>query len=133
MSTLVVLDASAGVEIVLRTTRGEALLTSLESRDAVVIAPSHFLVEGASALRRLERSGEVERDRARFAIARLTQLVTPAALDDLIVDAWALRENLTVADALYVVLVRRTGAALMTTDERMLGAPGLEDLPVLRI
>jgi len=129
LSGLVVLDASAGVEIVLRTARGEDLL---ESRDAVVIAPSHFLVEGAGALRRLERSGEVKRDRARFAIARLTQLVTPAALDDLIVDAWALRDNLTIADALYVVLARRTGAALMTTDERMLGAPGLDDIPVVR-
>ncbi|MHB8246127.1 MAG: type II toxin-antitoxin system VapC family toxin [Acidimicrobiales bacterium] len=132
MSGLVVLDASAGVEIVLRTARGEALLGLLESREAVVIAPSHFLVEGASALRRLERSGEVRRGRARFAIARLTQLVTSAALDDLIVDAWALRDNLTVADALYVVLARRTGAALMTTDERMLGAPGLDDISVLR-
>lgn len=132
MSGLVVLDASAGVEIVLRTARGEDLLEVLESRDAVVIAPSHFLVEGAGALRRLERSGEVKRDRARFAIARLTQLVTPAALDDLIVDAWALRDNLTIADALYVVLARRTGAALMTTDERMLGAPGLDDIPVVR-
>lgn len=132
MSTLVVLDASAGVEIVLRTSRGEGLLALLESRDAVVTAPSHFLVEGASALRRLVSSEEVGPDRARFAVARLTQLVTLAALDDLIMDAWALRENLTIADAVYVVLARRTGAALMTTDERMLGAPGLDDIPVLR-
>ena len=132
MSTLVVLDASAGVEIVLRTTRGEALLARLESSDAVVIAPSHFVVEAAGALRRLERTGEVGRDRARFALARLTQLVTPAAADALIVDAWALRDNLTVADAVYVVLARRSGAALMSTDERMLRAPGLDDIPFLR-
>jgi predicted nucleic acid-binding protein len=132
LSELVVLDASAGIEIVLRTARGEGLLALLESRDALVIAPSHFLVEGAGALRRLERSGEVNQDRARFAIARLTQLVMPAALDDLIVEAWALRDNLTIADALYVVLARRTGAALMTTDDRMLGAPGLDDIPVVR-
>ena len=58
--------------------------------------------------------------------------MTPAALDDLIVDAWALRDNLTIADALYVVLARRTGAALMSIDERMLGAPGLDDVPVVR-
>ena len=58
-----------------------------------------------------------------FAVARLTQLVTLAALDDLIMDAWALRENLTIADAVYVVLARRTGAALMTTDERMFRRP----------
>ena len=92
MSGLVVLDASAGVEIVLRTARGEDLIAVLESRDVVVIAPSHFLVEGAGAL----------------------------------------RENLTIADALYVVLARRAGAALMIIDERMLGAPGLDDIPLLR-
>jgi predicted nucleic acid-binding protein len=132
LSSLVVLDASAGVEIVLRTDLGEALLAQLEARDAVVIAPSHFLVETTSALRRLERTGELERDRALFAVRRLAQLVTPAALDDLIVDAWGLRHNLTVADALYIVLTRRTGAALMSTDERMLGAPGLDDIELVR-
>lgn len=97
-----------------------------------VIAPSHFAVEAAGALRRLERAGEVSRDRARFALVRLTQLVTPAAVDELIVDAWALRDNLTVADAAYIVLARRSGAALMSTDERMLRAPGLDDIPFLR-
>ena len=131
MSNLVVLDASAGVEIVLRTTRGEALLARLESFDAVVIAPSHFAVEAAGALRRLEGAGEVGQDRARFALARLTQLVTAAAVDELIIDAWALRDNLTVADAVYVVLARRSGAALMSIDERMLRAPGLDDIRVL--
>ena len=85
-----------------------------------VITPLHFVVEAAGALRRLERTGEVGRDRTRFALARLTQLVTPAAADELIVGAWALRDNLTVADAVYVVLARRSGAALMSTDERML-------------
>jgi hypothetical protein len=67
-----------------------------------------------------------------IAVRRLAQLVTPAALDDLIVDAWGLRHNLTVADALYIVLTRRTGAALMSTDERMLGAPGLDDIELVR-
>lgn len=56
--------------------------------------------------------------------------MTPAAADELIVDAWALRDNLTVADAVYVVLARRSGAALMSTDERMLRAPGLDDIPL---
>lgn len=127
------LNASAGVEIVLRTPSRETLLAILEWCDALVIAPSHFLAEAAGALRRLERSGESwPKHRARFALARLTQLVTPAALDDLINDAWALRDNLTIADALYVVLARRANAALMTTDLRMLGAPGLSDIQVLR-
>jgi predicted nucleic acid-binding protein len=121
-------DASVGVEIILRTSRGEGLLALLESRDAVVIAPSHFFRRRGQRTSASGGSEEVGPDRARFAVARLTQLVTLATLDDLIMDALGAPGNLTIADAAYVVLAHRTGAALMTTDERMLGVPGLDDI-----
>ena len=40
-------------------------------------------------------------------------------------EAWRMRHNVTVADALYVVVARRLGVALVTGDKRLAGAPGL--------
>lgn len=39
---------------------------------------------------------------------------------------WELRHNLSAYDATYVALAEATGAtALLTTDSRLLGAPGI--------
>lgn len=50
----------------------------------------------------------------------------------MVVEAWALRHNLTPYDALYVVLARQLGATLVSTDERLKRAPNL-GLQVLRL
>lgn len=39
--------------------------------------------------------------------------------------AWALRQNLSFHDALYVALAAALGAPLVTADQRLSGAPGL--------
>jgi len=39
--------------------------------------------------------------------------------------AWALRQNVTFYDALYVALALALGTALLTADSRLAGAPGL--------
>lgn len=39
--------------------------------------------------------------------------------------AWALRQNLSFYDALYVALAAALGAPLVTADQRLSGAPGL--------
>jgi predicted nucleic acid-binding protein len=40
-------------------------------------------------------------------------------------EAWTLRDNVTVADALYVVLARHVGAELVTLDAKLAAAPSL--------
>jgi predicted nucleic acid-binding protein len=40
-------------------------------------------------------------------------------------EAWTMRHNVTVADALYVVIARRLDVALVTGDARLARAPGL--------
>lgn len=41
----------------------------------------------------------------------------------LIDEAWTLRSNLIVHDAVYVVLARHLGAPVLTGDRKMAGAP----------
>jgi predicted nucleic acid-binding protein len=39
---------------------------------------------------------------------------------------WSLRKNLTAYDAAYVALARLLGGTLVTRDEKLAGAPGLD-------
>jgi predicted nucleic acid-binding protein len=120
----VVLDASAAVELLLRTPAGSRVEAAL--RGYQVAVPAHFDVEVFSALGRLVRGGDlaeplvepilVELARAPFARYPLPPLLT---------NAWGLRHNLSLRDALYVALARGLGAALVTADARLAQAPAL--------
>ncbi len=74
----------------------------------------------------MELSGAVSEDRSALALRRLLTLrATRLQIKPLLGEAWMLRHNLTVADALYVVLARRLGAPLVTADQRLAASPGL--------
>lgn len=55
----------------------------------------------------------------------MTLAVQPVSVKPLIEEAWELRENVTIADAVYVTLARHLGAALVTLDERLARTPDL--------
>lgn len=120
----VVLDASAAVELLLRTPAGGRAEAALRGRSVVV--PSHFDAEVLSALGRLVRGGDLTeslvepilKELARAPFARYT-------LQPLVTAAWALRHNLSLRDALYVTLARRLGATFVTADARLARAPAL--------
>lgn len=120
----VVLDASAAVELFLRTPAGGRAEAAL--RGNRVIVPAHFDAEVFSALGRLVRAGKLEErlvepildELARAPFVRYT-------LQPLLVAAWRLRHNLSLRDALYVTLARRLEASLVTADARLAQAPGL--------
>ncbi|MDP9398275.1 MAG: type II toxin-antitoxin system VapC family toxin [Actinomycetota bacterium] len=121
----VVLDASAAVEIALWTDEGSRLATHLQDADEVAV-PDHFHLECAAALRRMERRGELTPYGVQAALDQLLALrVRRADTAPLLREAWRMRHNVTVADALYVVLARRLDAALITGDLRLAQAPGL--------
>jgi len=123
--SLVVLDASAAVEMALLTTDGARLAGHLP-RGSAAYVPEPFYVETAAALRRMELTGAIGSDRALHAVRRVLALRTHRAqVRPLVTEAWTLRHNLTVADAVYVVLARRLGAVLVTADQRVAGAPKL--------
>ena len=88
-------------------------------------APHLIDVEVAQALRRLVRMGEVRPNRAREAIEDLTGLnIRRHSHVDLLTRAWALRDNVTAYDAMYVALAEAIDATLVTCDGPLAAAPG---------
>lgn len=123
---VVVLDASAAVEIVLWTEDGSILSTHVLDAEEVVV-PDHFHVEVVAALRRMEMRGELTGADAQEALRQVLALhVRRVSTLPLLPDAWKLRHNVTVADALYVIIARRLRVALVTGDNRLARAPGLD-------
>lgn len=122
--TAVVIDASAGVEIVGDTRRGRALIDLLPA-DAQGWVPEHFYVEVIGALRRrLLVEQVISEEQARVAATRLQAWhLHRVSVRPLIDAAWGHRHNIAAADAVYVVLADHLGADLLTDDHKLVGAP----------
>jgi predicted nucleic acid-binding protein len=120
----VVLDASAAVELLLRTPAGGRAEAALRGRRVAV--PAHFDAEVFSALGRLVRAGTVAERLVKPILNELARApFVRYALQPLLAAAWELRHNLALRDALYVTLARRLGALIVTADGRLAQAPGL--------
>lgn len=125
MTTNYVIDASAGVELLLDTARARALLPKLHS-GAQWWAPEHYFAEVASVLRRGELSGSIPSVKAAVAFRSLVNTpIRRVQVRPLLTEAWASRDHITVYDALYVVLARHLNTPLVTADLRLAGAPQL--------
>jgi predicted nucleic acid-binding protein len=92
----------------------------------------HFHLEVAKVLRRDTSPASSTTSGATQLIGVLADWpLTVVSVAPLLVEAWQLRNNLTVHDALYVVATRRLdGATLVTTDRKLPNAPGV-DVPVI--
>lgn len=122
--TPIVLDASAGVELLLHSAAGRRVGTAIDG--STIWVPEHFYVEVEAAIRRLELRGVVTPAQAMATVDRLLALPTRrASVRTLAAEAWALRHNVTIGDALYVVMARHLHAALITLDVRLANAPTL--------
>jgi predicted nucleic acid-binding protein len=120
----VVLDASAAVELLLRTEAGLQAESAL--RRSRVAVPAHFDAEVLSALGRLVRGRLLAEGRVEPILAELIRApFVRFPLEPLLTTAWTLRHNLALRDALYVDLARRLGALLVTADARLSQAPVL--------
>jgi predicted nucleic acid-binding protein len=120
----VVLDASAGVELLLRTPAGARAEAALRGHQVAV--PAHFDAEVLSALGRLARAGALEKRLVEPILHQLARApFVRYTLQPLLAAAWGLRHNLAPRDAIYVALARRLGAMLLTADARLAAAPAL--------
>jgi len=120
-----VLDASAGVEMLFGTDRGRAIEAQLPD-DSDEWVPETFFAEVAATIRRAELSLRVTPERASAALsALLAGTQHRVQIRSLLAEAWTFRHNLTIGDALYVVLARHLGAVLVTADIRLANAPGI--------
>ena len=123
--TAIVIDASAGVELVADTVRGRRLRRLIPPGSDPWV-PDHFYVECAAVLRRWDLTGHSPPSRIETALHQL--LAWPlrvAGTHGLISPAWAGRANVTIADGAYVALALRLGAPLLTDDAKLAGAPNL--------
>jgi predicted nucleic acid-binding protein len=122
----VVIDASAGVEIVGDTRRGRAL-ARLFPVDSEGWVPEHFYAEVLGVLRRrflIEKT--ITESQATAAVGRLGSWhLHRASLAPLIPIAWRYRHNMTAADALYVALAEEIDGDLLTDDYKLASAPNL--------
>lgn len=119
---ILVLDASAAVEVLLNTARGRRVATHLEEPD--VVSPELLDVEVASATARLERSGAIDRLVADQMLIRLGRLpVERISHRSLLGQAWELRDRVRIADGFYVACAHVVAGALLTCDVRLARAP----------
>jgi len=123
-------DASAVVDLLVRSDVGERVRRRLTDEDVVLVTVAHLDAEVFSALARLHRAGELTAGEVGELLRRLATLdvrripITGTLLDA----AWRMRDNITARDALYVAAARDLGCGLLTTDERL--ARAVPDLAI---
>jgi predicted nucleic acid-binding protein len=122
---VIVLDASAAVELLLATDRGDLVASRIEDPAETIHVPHLLSVEVAQVLRRLVGSGDVRPSRAAGALEDLSDLDAERyPHEPFLARMFALRANLTAYDAVYVALAEVLGAPVLTFDARLANAPG---------
>ena len=122
---MIVLDASAALELLLNTSRGKDVARLVFSAGRSLHVPHLFDVEVTHVLRRLVMRGEIEESRARQALHDLADLsLVRYPHDGLVPAIWALRDNATAYDATYLALTDALGATLLTCDAALATVPG---------
>lgn len=117
---MIVLDASAAIELLLWTGLGTRVAQRIADPDETLHAPHLIDVEVAQVLRRFVLSAQLAAERAETALADLEQLdVNRYPHGPLLPRAWELRDNYTAYDAVYVALAEAIGARLLTCDRRL--------------
>jgi predicted nucleic acid-binding protein len=122
---LIVIDASAVLELLLLTSKAAKLEDIALSAREQWHAPHLIDVEVAQALRRLMLAKELPLRRAEEALADYGQLLMERhAHQDLLPRVWQLRDSMTAYDAAYVALAEALDTSLITCDGRLARAHG---------
>ena len=120
---MIVIDASALLEVLLRTPSAQAVETRLFEEPRQTLHAPHLLdVEVAQVLRRYATMGEIDDHRGTEALADLADFpIRRYPHDFLLTRVWTLRNNFTAYDAVYVALAEALNARLLTRDQRLAG------------
>jgi predicted nucleic acid-binding protein len=122
---VIVLDASALLEVLLRRPAAEILEPRLFAARETLHAPHLIDLEITQVLRRYAAHGEINDQRGRAALADLSDLPLRRYPHEFLLQrVWELRNNLTAYDAIYVALSEVLDAPLLTLDRRLAGASG---------
>lgn len=122
---MIVVDASALLEALLRTPAAEAVERRLFEPQQTLHAPHLLDVEVTQVLRRYASIGEIDAERGRAALLDLADFpLRRYPHDFLLPRVWDLRNNLTAYDAVYVALAEALDVPLLTRDQRLVTAAG---------
>lgn len=122
---MIVIDASALIELLLRTELGAKVDARVLVPDESVHAPHLIDAEIAQVLRRLVQLKQITASRAREALDdHLELLMERAAQREMLRRMWELRESLTAYDAAYISLAEALDAPLITCDAKLARAHG---------
>jgi predicted nucleic acid-binding protein len=117
---LIVLDASAALELLLGTPAGARVAHRIESARETLSAPHLLDVEVAQVLRRFLREGDIDLARGAHALEALRALdIARYAHDILLHRIWQLRDSVSAYDAAYLALAESLAAPVLTLDGRL--------------
>lgn len=121
---MIVVDASALLEVLLRTSSAAAVEARLFGGETLH-APHMLDLEVMQVLRRYERTGELTAARGREAVEDLRAFRIERYPHHPFLDrVWSLRANATANDACYLALAEALDATLLTRDRRLASVPG---------
>ncbi len=120
---MIVLDASALVELLLHTPAGAAIDKRIADPSMGLHVPHLADIEVTQVFRRYVREDDIAAADAAAALQDLDLQRHPH--DPMLQRVWQLRENLPAYDAIYVVLAEVLNSTLLTCDARLARAPGL--------
>jgi predicted nucleic acid-binding protein len=117
---MIVLDASAVAELLVKSPVGLRLRADLDGREDPIAVPHLLDIEVVAALRRMAARRDLES-------SRMDQLLWELSLFPaeryphlpLLGRVWELRNNFTAYDAVYIALAEATAGVLYTTDGKL--------------
>jgi len=122
---LIVVDASAALEVLLQTQAAPVVEARLFRRSETLHVPHLIDLEIAQVLRRYASTKQIDQRRCQDALQDwLAFPVNRYAHDTLLSRIWALRNNLTAYDAAYIALAEALDAPLATRDAKLANASG---------
>jgi predicted nucleic acid-binding protein len=117
---VIVLDASAAIELLLRTSIGSRVEVRVFSPRVTLYAPHLIDLEVAQVLKRYVAAGAIAPSRGRDALQDLNDLSLIRYPHIIFLERiWQLRDNLTAYNAAYVALAEALDAPLLTCDAKL--------------
>jgi predicted nucleic acid-binding protein len=121
---VIVLDASAILELLLLTPVGLRIADRVFTQPAAAHAPELIDLEVAQVVRRFARHGDLTEERSAAVLEDLADMrLRRYPHLPLLPRVWELRGNLTAYDAVYVALAEGLDAVLLTRDRALAEAP----------